>query len=266
MDSIKRHNPEWTHKLWTLRDLNHENFPRTFPYIQKILAMMMVSNGNRYSSISDLMRFEYLYHHGGLHLDSNFEAFRPFDELMSAPINVAHESNYHNSREHLQSGQTSLPLSNSLIGAVPHHPALTIATSNEWLSKINLGDPRINVSTGPYYWGKAFQEFVRTHDTENPHYAFRWIDTGIVYPIDWYETNPCIVDLQPDSDDDAGEYVPIQQGHAKGKFLRHPCGAYDPPAIMMNHWLGRTWYGLKQESVPANFEILAAGKISSDLL
>jgi len=66
----------WNLRLWGLGDVTPENFPRTYAAIQRGLEHHARTGDNVFSMLGDLMKFEILYRHGGLYLDTNVELFR----------------------------------------------------------------------------------------------------------------------------------------------------------------------------------------------
>ena len=63
----------WNLRLWGLGDVTPENFPRTYAAIRRGLDHHARTGDNVFSMLGDLMKFEILYQHGGLYLDTNVE-------------------------------------------------------------------------------------------------------------------------------------------------------------------------------------------------
>ena len=58
----------WTVHLWNNDMLTEENFPKTWKYIQKAKRLK-----KPFAMITDLMRYEIVYNHGGVYMDVNLE-------------------------------------------------------------------------------------------------------------------------------------------------------------------------------------------------
>eukprot|EP01116_Phalansterium_solitarium_P004837 TRINITY_DN15_c5_g1_i1.p1 TRINITY_DN15_c5_g1~~TRINITY_DN15_c5_g1_i1.p1 ORF type:complete len:307 (+),score=102.88 TRINITY_DN15_c5_g1_i1:483-1403(+) len=75
MEKIRRMHPAWAYWLWTDRDLTPDNF---------INYELLTTKGTS-TQRSDLMRYEIVYKHGGVYLDTDFEIFRPLDPILESP-------------------------------------------------------------------------------------------------------------------------------------------------------------------------------------
>ena len=93
--------PEFEIKVWGNKDLRKKHFPITYPYIQKIKKMqgkdihewtgaptMYKSDDTPYqyskwAQITDLMRLEIVYNHGGYYFDTTFEILKPMYNLFN---------------------------------------------------------------------------------------------------------------------------------------------------------------------------------------
>jgi inositol phosphorylceramide mannosyltransferase catalytic subunit len=137
ISSWEKFHPTWTIKVWTDVDA------ASFPFINRIAF----DRAQNYGEKSDIWRYEILYQHGGLYIDTDFECLQPFDEL-------------HRSCEFYTGvGQTLNPdVWIGIIGSVPGHPILK-ATIDQ--IKIGPGDnnfERIMNDTGTYLFTKMFLE------------------------------------------------------------------------------------------------------------
>jgi hypothetical protein len=66
----------WSLRLWGLGDVTPDNFPHTYRTIKRGLDHHAATGQNVFSMVGDLMKFEILYRHGGLYLDTNVEMMR----------------------------------------------------------------------------------------------------------------------------------------------------------------------------------------------
>lgn len=70
--SWHKYMPDWEYKLW-----NEDNFDvNNTPYTAEAYA------AGKYAFVSDYVRLWALYHEGGLYMDVDFEAYKPFDNLL----------------------------------------------------------------------------------------------------------------------------------------------------------------------------------------
>tara|TARA_B100001287_G_scaffold238347_1_gene211731 strand:+ start:1446 stop:2213 length:768 start_codon:yes stop_codon:yes gene_type:complete len=212
----------WDYKLWGNADMKKENFPKTWFLIKEILELEKPV----YAMISDLMRLEILYTHGGVYLDTTFEKVKNITKLLD-------KKGY----EFVVSNEISDPnldldyMSNSFIASVPHHIVLKRLLSPRYLYNIDINN-EANEETGPFYLRTGIQN----------KKEINLIPTELIYPysiLDWYDnvTSPCISYSK-------------KKGFKKYKFrkgslyIKYPCKHY-PDAFMIKQWnLGGTW--LKQ--------------------
>ena len=80
----------WSVRLWTGADVNERNFPMTLATIERGRAYHQLTGENVYSMLVDLMKYEILYHNGGLYLDTNVELFKDVTPLFDAAM-AAHK-------------------------------------------------------------------------------------------------------------------------------------------------------------------------------
>ena len=119
----------WDYKLWGNDDLTYENFPKTWFLIKEILALEKPI----YAMISDLMRLEILYTHGGVYLDTTFEKVKNISKLLD-------KKGY----DFVVSNEISDPnldldyMSNSFIASIPHHIVLKRLLSPKKLNQIDI--------------------------------------------------------------------------------------------------------------------------------
>lgn len=128
--SWQKHNPDWKIKFWT--DSESRESPLPFMerhFINEIpfqLVREYLSKTENYGEQSDLIRYEILYHEGGVYLDHDIECFESLDNLVAhfdffAPFEPLHESPIKTSE---------WTITNCLIGSKPHHPILKKTLQN----------------------------------------------------------------------------------------------------------------------------------------
>ena len=104
LKSFQSMNPEFTIKVWGNKDLTRKNFPKTIDYIRKAKKLhgkpivdedgrIMYSDEtlekpfthSKFAQITDLMRLEIIYNHGGFYFDTTFEILKPMYQLFRSP-------------------------------------------------------------------------------------------------------------------------------------------------------------------------------------
>lgn len=85
------HQAGWKLKLWRSEDITQQNFPYTYGTIRRALKYHDESGENVFSMIGDLMKFEILYHFGGLYMDTNIELLRDPTELFTVAASLNKE-------------------------------------------------------------------------------------------------------------------------------------------------------------------------------
>lgn len=103
--------PDWEYRLWTDAEVAHFDFDLRDLYEQS----------TNWGEKSDILRCEILLKFGGLYIDTDFEALKPFDELIAKYDFFAGIEYPHVIRE----SDRVLHVSDALIGTVPAHPILT---------------------------------------------------------------------------------------------------------------------------------------------
>jgi inositol phosphorylceramide mannosyltransferase catalytic subunit len=71
-DTWRKHHPTWNIKIWNDRDAQE------FGMVNKLVFDCTDNLGIK----SDIFRYEILYRHGGIYVDTDYECFKPFDDLL----------------------------------------------------------------------------------------------------------------------------------------------------------------------------------------
>jgi len=133
-------NPDWEYRLWTDSDI--ENFG--------------LSNIDKFNSISnlgaksDIFRYEILYRHGGLYIDTDFECLSSFDDLLYLDFFAG-------------TGHVSSPeVFNGLIACKPEHSLIKkliddikVVQTEDWDEILSL--------TGPKYFSNKLFNYINEH-------------------------------------------------------------------------------------------------------
>jgi len=135
---MRRVNHDMEYRFWDGNKLDFE--PVTGDLLQR------VSNPGQ---MSDILRFEILNHYGGVYVDMDFVAVRPFATLLPAKFFTGI----------VFSRQPSLM--NGLVGSVPGHPMV-----REVLRRMRVSDNPsdfndIMTATGPFLMTRVFMDFYR---------------------------------------------------------------------------------------------------------
>ena len=81
----------WEMRLWTEGDINERNFPITLATLERGRAFHQLTGSNVYSMLVDLMKYEVLFRHGGLYLDTNVELFKDITPLFHKTLRANKE-------------------------------------------------------------------------------------------------------------------------------------------------------------------------------
>jgi hypothetical protein len=242
--AIYKHNKSlligWKCKLWGDKDLTKKNFPRTWTAIQKSKRMAIISKQNRFAQISDLMRYEILYHHGGVYMDAGMEVTKNLSPLVDAKTTLLIANEWGDWQTVKRNDYSKRYMSNSFIGSVPHGEYVDCATSTKMLSKINFKSRYINETTGPVYWFKCIKR----------EKGVKLLRRKEIYPFNWYE-GPCAFNdtAKPFTD----KTISIKRLNSKQSLFQDRCKRlvfisigslkkHYPDSFAVKHWdLGGSW-------------------------
>ena len=221
------------YKLWRSSDITKKNFPFCYDIIQKILKQ----KSPKYAQISDLMRYEILFHKGGIYADMNIEFVKSIEPLLlkafktKKSLILCHQDNKKNcpnpfTCNYVNPGK-GYYLSNSFIGATKNNNSmLKLITSS-----INL-NKQINHSTGPYH--------LRKHIDTKTVYI---LPTKFIYPFNWSDTIPYTVPSKNKcvSFTKKPGYFSAKDSCGSIIYIRFPCLAYKN-SYAIKHWdTGGSW-------------------------
>jgi len=251
----------WNLKLWTNDDLTQCNFPRTWKYIKKSLLVGKKRGKIYWAQISDLMRYEILYHHGGIYMDVTMQIMRNLDRMITyanankKELIVSHQEKkydwwgkceeftcrtvYWPNESKEKKFKLIKHTSNSFIGAIRHSKPMERLTSEKKLKTIDFNSYRVDVFTGPVYLRSSFKKSK----------SVWYIPTEKIYPIDWAEVagandnyhlnkskDKCVSTIKTKT-----HKVPALNQRKERIYLSVPCKKY-PKAWAVKHWdIGGTW-------------------------
>ena len=245
LQSFNHFMSEFEIKVWGNKDLNKKNFPITYDYIKKAkryhgkpmredkdLGGHILYNHkgepylhSKWAQITDLMRLEIVYTHGGYYFDTTFEILKPMYNLLNKKFRFV--------------GCNEVPrfknvdfLSNSFFGASKKNPILKRLLSKRSLQNIDFRSIYVDSQTGPAY--------LRSGIKLNDNYH--------IFPTKYFY--PFIEEYSP------GEDPPYRKSdknrcYSKKKtkknkkinkgFIEYPCKKY-PKSYALKHWqLGKSW-------------------------
>jgi len=242
--------PDFEIKVWGNKDLTKKNFPKTFDYIKKAkklhgkpmidpyeekmlnfkLEPLLYS---KWAQITDLMRLEIVYNHGGYYFDTTFEILKPLYSLLNK------EETFVGCNEYPRFKNADI-LSNSFFGATKGNPILKRLLSKHKLNKINFHDMAVDFQTGPGF----LRSGIKLND--NYHifpsiYFYPFVEEyspGKNPPYRKASKNKC-----HDTKKKKKKTNPKNTKRLKNKkgFIDFPCKKY-PKSYALKHWqLGKSW-------------------------
>ena len=252
--TFRKYMPEFNIKVWNDNDLNRTNFPKTYNYILKSKKVhgshiededgykmydkqMNPIVHSKFAQITDLMRLEILYNHGGYYFDVNFELLKPMYNLLNKPKytfvgcnEIPRFKNFHS-------------LSNSFFGATKKNPILKRALLKSTLNKIDFHDPRVDYQTGP--------GFLRRNILDNDNIFI--FPTKYFYPfVERYsptQKNPPYRKSKKNkchSDKRRRGYTKLNN---KKGYIKYPCNKY-PESFAIKRWdLGKSWLNFLEYNI-----------------
>ncbi|MCV2349267.1 glycosyltransferase family 32 protein [Paucibacter sp. Y2R2-4] len=154
-DSWLRLHPGWEYKLWNLDNLDFT------PQRQELLRM-----AGSYAQMADILRYEILFRHGGVYLDTDFECRKNIDGIMSGVKNFA-------------CSEDGSSVTNAIIGAIPGSVYMQRCIQS-MPKQVGLTSPTIE--TGPGFLTKVLLGQGIASD-------FTLYPTAWFYPYGWNETH-----------------------------------------------------------------------------
>jgi len=241
------HRAGWKIKLWRSADLSPENFPYTYHTIKRALKYNLHSHENVFSMIGDLMKFEILYHHGGLYMDTNIELLRDPTDLFSVTATLGKEVFLV-----ADPGGDKRFASAGFMGALKEHSPLfaSLITNKEYLDAIPFDEHCVaNAWTGPMYLTLKLLHF------DNAVI----LDRDTAYPLLCGQDERDVCLEQVDEQFLIGDRVGVKgsklvvdaKDDSKIWRIKVPCKAIRkqyPDATAVDHFtLGKSWTGCEPE-------------------
>jgi inositol phosphorylceramide mannosyltransferase catalytic subunit len=160
----KEKNPNWEFKLWNDNDVKK----------MKLINQKLFNASNNFGFKSDVLRYEILYEHGGLYVDTDFQCIKSFDDLTYLDFFTG-------------GGYSTFPHAyNGLIASKPKHE-LMLNVINVLKEKENLdtkmGFDKILKFTGPDFFSNIFLSYIKKNTVDKiisfPRLFFYALPPGI---------------------------------------------------------------------------------------
>jgi len=136
MKTVRDKHTDWKYFLWTEKSINNIYNQKNYDAVQN----NKYPTDNKYTTLSDIIRYEKLYEYGGIYIDADSICNKPFDDLLDNQLFVAYENEI--KRPNL--------IANGIIGSVPNHTVIKMCVDKIHLLKTRkiLNKPSF-ITTGP---------------------------------------------------------------------------------------------------------------------
>ena len=245
LGTFQEHFSEFEIKVWGNKELTRKNFPKTIDFIRKAKKLqgkqMIDDYGekmynfklepltySKWAQITDLMRLEIVYNHGGYYFDTTFEILKPMYHLLNR------KEPFVGCNEYPRFKNADI-LSNSFFGAIKHSPILHKLLSLRNLNKINFHTMAVDFETGPGFLRRGITKKDDVH----------------IFPSNYFY--PFVEEYSPGQDP---PYRKATKNKCHGKkktkkktkrlknkkgMIEFPCQKY-PKSYALKHWqLGKSW-------------------------
>jgi mannosyltransferase OCH1-like enzyme len=129
--------PDWKVRLWTNEDINENEFPPD--------ALEKIRNSTKGAQKADIMRYFFIYRHGGVYVDTDIRPCRSLDPIinMGRQVVACHD--------HPRVDWPYVAI--GFFAAIPYHPLIAHVCRLALGATINTSD--VNMHTGPRIFGDA---------------------------------------------------------------------------------------------------------------
>ena len=245
LKTFTEHLPEFEIKVWGNKELTKKNFPKTINYIRKakqIHGNQMVDDYgekmydfklnpltySKWAQITDLMRLEIVYNHGGYYFDTTFEILKPMYKLLNRKEKFVGCNEFPRFKN-------SPILSNSFFGAIKHSPILRKLISPKKLNNVNFTSMAVDFESGPGYLRGGITDKDDVYIFKSP-YFYPFVEEyspGQDPPYRKATNNKCHGKKKT-------KKKTIRLQNKKG-MIEFPCKKY-PNSYALKHWqLGKSW-------------------------
>ena len=245
LKTFHQYMPEFEVKIWGNKDLTKKNFPKTIEFIRKAKKLhgkqMIDPYGekmlnfklepllySKWAQITDLMRLEIIYNHGGFYFDTTFEILKPMYGLLNK------KNRFIGCNEYSRFKNADI-LSNSFFGATKKNIILKRLLTKTKLNKIDFYDIAVDFQTGPGYLRSGIKLSDDYHIFPST-YFYPFVEEyspGQDPPYRKASKNKC---HGPKKTKRKTKRLKNKKG-----FIEFPCKRY-PKSYTLKHWqLGKSW-------------------------
>lgn len=228
MSSYKKILPTWEYQLWTDNDLNINNFPLTYQYIEKLLNM---NDKGKYAKIADLIRYEILFKEGGFYFDTNIELLKDITDLFYKKDGQDFNYDFIVCCEDDNGLKNKTYLSNGFFGCKKNSKFISRILNDVVLREIDFNNDANRV-TGPSLFVKCLTE----EDYSNP--KINYLEPKIIFPVHWSQNknDKCVLDTHMPNNQ---QYETIFNDKKYG--LIYPCDQYGESYAIDHFIFGGSW-------------------------
>mgnify|MGYP001375456269 CR=1 FL=1 len=189
---------------------------------------------SKFAQMTDLMRLEIIYNHGGFYFDTTFEILKPLYHLLNNKYKFVGCNEVPRFKDHDA-------LSNSFFGAIQGSVILKRLLTKGSLNTIDFDWYFVAFETGPYYLRSA----IRLSDNYKifPSYYFY----PFVEPFDTYNDPPYRKSSKNKCHKEKIKHLQTKKKKRYKKlqsnkgYIIYPCKNY-PKSYALKHWqLGKSW-------------------------
>ena len=232
----------YVYRLWQNADRTADNFKSTIGYQNGAIEAGTKSGQSRWAQVADLARLEIIYQNGGIYIDSLFETGDDFYKAITEKSNAGvafigcNEDPCEPKLDCIGAGGKKY-LSNSFFAAMQWSPVMERLLKDERLGAIDLEDPALNQTTGPYYLREGIVDPVA-----DKVFLF---ETGQIYPFPMSgsalrpaEPNPFLLRAPSENSIQVKDGMWLQKGALQ---LLRAQGRPVMPLALYHVGLGGTW-------------------------
>jgi mannosyltransferase OCH1-like enzyme len=173
----QKNHPDWEYHLWTDADVAH------FPFMNRKRFEEAINIGEK----ADIFRYEILYQHGGLYVDTDFECLRPFDIFH-------HTCDFYTGIEASLDEKAVVAIPNGLIGSVPAHPIIRYCLDRIGKKSPGLTPSQVLKVSGPGCFKRAFLKCCKMGKYRNVAFPFTYF-----YPLPASHKGSLMKEIYPES-------------------------------------------------------------------
>ncbi|KAJ3053690.1 hypothetical protein HK097_003616 [Rhizophlyctis rosea] len=166
-----KHNPSWTHILWTdatNRNLVATHYPWFLPYYDRLPSKIAKADASRYL---------YMHHMGGVYVDLDAECLKPLDSLLTQDAAYIGQMGEDRTFEH------SLP--NAWLASSRGHPFWLHVVAGI-MKRVDARVKSAEQVTGPIMLKAAYENYLR-RVPQNERADIVILEPGVIYPYNWHD-------------------------------------------------------------------------------